>query len=181
VATKLIVTDDLAIPPHAAAHRVEHTWTADRDYLLLAMLPHMHLRGKSFRFAAEYPDGSAEVLLDVPAYDFNWQHRYELADPKRLPAGTVVRCTAVYDNSADNPFNPDPSATVRAGMQSRDEMFNGYLDIASADQDLPAERAAAGRRRAWSAGVLGVSSLLAVAWCLRLRRGRVAPTTNPSC
>ncbi|MDB5312499.1 MAG: hypothetical protein JWO38_6701 [Gemmataceae bacterium] len=132
------------IPPHAAAHRVEQTWTADRDYLLLAMFPHMHLRGKSFRYAAEYPDGTAEILLDIPGYDFNWQHRYELAEPKRLPAGTVIRCTAVFDNSTGNPANPDPAATVRTGLQSTDEMFNGYFDITPADQDMWAERAAAG-------------------------------------
>src|SRR5207248_2886230 len=82
--------------------------------------PHMHLRGKSFRYEALYPDGKSEILLDVPRYDFNWQHRYVLAEPKRLPAGTRVRCIAHYDNSADNPANPDPSATVRAGQQTTD-------------------------------------------------------------
>src|SRR5262249_8453789 len=135
------------IPPHAPSHRVERTWTADRDYLLLSMLPHMHLRGKSFRYTVEYPDGTTEVLLDVPAYDFNWQHRYELTEPKRLPAGTVIPCAAVYDNSAANPFNPDPSATVRDGLQSTDEMFNGYFDIVLADQDMRTERAAAEEKR----------------------------------
>jgi hypothetical protein len=104
--------------------------------LLLAYFPHMHLRGKSFRYTAEYPDGQTEILLDVPRWDFNWQHRYVLAEPKRLPRGTVVRCMAVYDNSADNPSNPDPSVTVLAGKQSWDEMFNGYFEWALADQDL---------------------------------------------
>jgi peroxiredoxin len=136
VATKLILDEDLRIPPGAAAHRVEHAWQAESDCLLLSLFPHMHLRGKSFRYVAEYPDGSSEILLDVPAYDFNWQHRYELAEPKLLPAGTIVRAIAVYDNSADNPNNPDPSAEVRTGPQSWDEMFNGYFEIALADQDL---------------------------------------------
>ena len=136
VATKLLLDEDLRIPPHAAKHRVEKSYRFDDDVLLLALFPHMHLRGKSFRYEAVYPDGNTEILLDVPRYDFNWQNRYELAEPKRLPAGTTLRCTAHYDNSAGNPFNPDPSATVRAGPQSWDEMFNGYFDVALAEQDL---------------------------------------------
>ena len=172
VATKLLQDPDLVVPPHAAGHRVERTWTADRDYLLLSLLPHMHLRGKSFRYTAEYPDGTAEVLLDVPAYDFNWQHRYELAEPKRVPAGTVLRCTAVYDNSAANPFNPDPGATVRAGEQSADEMFNGYFEIVLADQDMPAERAAAERKRVRSRWALAGAAVLSGLWGVRLFRKR---------
>jgi peroxiredoxin len=138
VATKLIDNVDFRIPPGASAHRVEATWRADADCLLLSLLPHMHARGQAFRYVAEYPDRPPELLLDVPKYDFNWQHRYELAEPKRLPAGTVIRCTAVYDNSADNPANPDPTAEVRYGPQFWDEMFNGYVDIALADQDMQA-------------------------------------------
>jgi peroxiredoxin len=136
VATKLMYDLDLSIPPGVAEHRVEQTWQVNRDVLLLAFFPHMHLRGKSFRYEAIYPDGSEEILLDVPRYDFNWQHRYELAEPKRLPAGARLRCTAVYDNSASNPANPDPSATVRTGTQSWEEMFNGYFDVVLADEDL---------------------------------------------
>src|SRR5262249_38503873 len=103
---------------------------------LLAVFPHMHLRGKSFRYQVAYPDGTSEILLDVPHYDFNWQHRYELAVPKRLPAGSLLTCNAHYDNSKGNPANPDPSATVVAGTQSWQEMFNGYFDVVLADQDL---------------------------------------------
>ncbi len=138
---KEVVTDmmqvlDLCIPPHAADHRVERSGVMEHDVLLLAMYPHMHLRGKSFRYEVDYPDGTTEVLLDVPRYDFAWQNRYVLAEPKRLPRGTVLRCVAVYDNSANNPANPDPEATVRTGPQSWDEMFNGYYELALADQDL---------------------------------------------
>lgn len=136
VATNVLIDGDLCIPPHAADHRVEHSARMEHDVLLLAMFPHMHLRGKSFRFQADYPDGRSEILLDVPRYDFTWQHRYVLAAPKRLPAGTVLRCVAHYDNSANNPNNPDPSATVRTGPQSTDEMFNGAYELALADQDL---------------------------------------------
>jgi hypothetical protein len=136
VATNVLIDGDLSIPPHAADHVVEHSVRLEHDVLLLAMFPHMHLRGKSFRYEADYPDGTTEVLLDMPHYDFNWQHRYLLAEPKRLPAGTVLRCTAHYDNSAGNPNNPDPEATVHTGPQSTDEMFNGDYEIALADQDL---------------------------------------------
>jgi hypothetical protein len=180
VATKILQDADLAIPPHAARHQVEHTWTVDRDYLLLSLLPHMHLRGKSFRYSAEYPDGSSEVLLDVPAYDFNWQHRYEFAEPKRIPAGTVLRCSAVYDNSAANPFNPDPAATVRTGEQSADEMFNGYFELVLADQDMVAERAAAERKRTRSQWMLASAGGFAGLWGVRLWRKRRVQALAPA-
>jgi hypothetical protein len=136
VATQIVLDTELNIPPHEPNHRVEHTTSFDRDVLLLALFPHMHLRGKDFRFEAEYPDGAREILLDVPRYDFNWEHRYELAEPKLLPAGTIVHVIGHYDNSANNPFNPDPNVTVHTGSQITDEMFNGYMEVALADQDL---------------------------------------------
>jgi hypothetical protein len=136
VATRLLYDPDLRIPPRSPDHRVEHDWRAPADLLLLALFPHMHLRGKSFRYEAAYPDGTTETLLSVPRFDFHWQHRYVLATPKPIPAGTTLRCIAHYDNSAGNPANPDPDATVRTGKQSTDEMFNGYFDVALADRDL---------------------------------------------
>jgi peroxiredoxin len=136
VATNLLFDPNLRIPPHASSHRVERSRRFDEDVLLLGMFPHMHLRGKSFRYEAIFPDGRTEILLDVPRYDFRWQNRYELAEPRLLPAGTTLRCVAHFDNSSANPSNPDPSAVVKAGPQSWDEMFNGYYDVALADQDL---------------------------------------------
>lgn len=108
-----------------ATFRASHQFTEDRE--LLALTPHMHLRGKSFRYEAEYPDGSSEVLLDVPDYDFNWQLTYHLAEPKFMPKGTKLRCTAVFDNSADNPNNPDPTRLVTFGDQTWDEMLIGWF------------------------------------------------------
>jgi peroxiredoxin len=137
VATRLLVDEHLEIPPHAAEHRVEHSTRIDRDLLLLAMFPHMHLRGKSFAYEVDYPDGTRETLLSIPKWDFGWQYRYELEQPKRLPAGTIVRAVAIYDNSKANPANPDPNATVRTGPNSHDEMFNGYFDVANADPEYP--------------------------------------------
>jgi peroxiredoxin len=176
VATHLLYDEGLVIPPHAANHCVEKSWQAPADVLLLAMFPHMHLRGQSFRYEAVYPDGKSEVLLEVPRYDFNWQHRYVLAEPKRLPAGTRVRCVARYDNSVANPNNPDPSATVRAGKQTTDEMFNGYFEWALADEDLTQPAPAEAFRQALGSLLRPVPLLVLaatlglLALCGRLRR-----------
>ncbi len=122
-----LIEHRLNIPPHTADHVVTAEKKVPRDALLISMTPHMHLRGKSFRYEAFFPDGRHEVLLDVPRYDFNWQLRYELAEPMLLPKGTKLKATAVYDNSADNPNNPDPEKTVHWGQQSWDEMMIGFM------------------------------------------------------
>jgi hypothetical protein len=139
VATALLFDPNLSIAPYEKNHVVVMDWKAPRDILLLSMFPHMHLRGKSFRYEAIFPTGQTETLLHVPRYDFYWQHRYEFVEPRRFPQGTIIRCTGTYDNSKENRANPDPSATVKAGKQSWDEMFNGYFDWAIADQDLVRE------------------------------------------
>jgi peroxiredoxin len=124
------------IPPKAADHKVEATTRSlPFDVDLLAFMPHMHLRGKSFSYEARYPDGKKEMLLNVPNYDFNWQTRYLLSKPKKLPAGTRVHCVAHFDNSKYNLSNPDPTATVRWGDQTWHEMMIGYFDIV-----IPADR-----------------------------------------
>ena len=180
VATNLMLDTSLSIPPFARDHRVERSERMDRDVLLLAMFPHMHLRGKSFRYEATFPDGRSEILLDVPRYDFHWQGRYELAEPRRLPAGTTLRCVAHYDNSASNPNNPDPGALVQEGPRSTDEMFNGYYDLALADQDLTRPRSPFGSLReafasppGWLASMACLSTLL---WVIA-RRSRNFPKT----
>ena len=99
------------------------------DVTMMSMSPHMHLRGKSFKYELELPDGKRQTLLDVPKYDFNWQTSYRLAEPLTIPAGAKLHCTAVYDNSANNPANPDPTKTVTWGDQSWDEMMLGYFDL----------------------------------------------------
>ena len=128
VRTLPIPDRDLRIPP-GAAHHVE---TASRrlpyDLPLLSLMAHLHVRGKAFRFELLSPDGAPEVLLDLPQYDFNWQLRYDLRQPRLLPRGSTVRVTAVFDNSAGNPANPDPTRTVRWGPQTSDEMLIGYLE-----------------------------------------------------
>jgi peroxiredoxin len=140
VATEKAATTSFAIPPYAENHRVEARHRFDRDTELLALFPHMHLRGKSFRYTLIYPDKSREILLDVPRYDFNWQNGYELAEPKLIPAGSQMFCEAAFDNSKHNLANPDPNATVRWGDQTWEEMMIGYFDMALADQDLTKSR-----------------------------------------
>lgn len=131
VKTTSAIDGRFRIPPHAENHRVEATTNKfDRDVTLLGMTPHMHLRGKSFLYEALYPDGKRETLLDVPAYDFNWQTAYRLQDPLLLPSGSRLHCVAHFDNSENNLANPDPSMTVRWGDQTWDEMMIGYFDIA---------------------------------------------------
>ena len=99
---------------------------------MLSMHPHMHLRGKDMMYTAYYPDGTSELLLSVPQYDFNWQHTYDYAEPKLMPAGTRIHCVGHFDNSPQNPANPDPSKTVRFGPQTWDEMFIGYFNYTAA-------------------------------------------------
>ncbi len=115
------------IPPGERDFIAEARIKLYQDSTLVSLLPHMHLRGKSFEFMAIYPDGRREILLRVPHYDFDWQLSYYLDSPKRLPAGTVIACAAHYDNSGNNARNPDPSKTVRFGDQNWDEMMISLL------------------------------------------------------
>ena len=114
------------IPPNTANHPVTASRTFTEDTTLVAMMPHMHVRGKSMRYDVTYPDGRKETLLNVPKYDFNWQHTYDLAEPKVLPKGTKLDITATFDNSTNNIYNPDPNATVRWGDQTWEEMMIGF-------------------------------------------------------
>jgi hypothetical protein len=95
---------------------------------VLAYMAHMHVRGKAFKFEVTKPDGSHEVLLDIPRYDFNWQLRYNYAQSRFLPRGSKVTTTAIFDNSDKNPANPDPTKTIRWGQQTFDEMMIGYIE-----------------------------------------------------
>ncbi len=128
VRTRGILNPRLEIPAGDANHEVKATSTFRQDVQLVSLLPHMHLRGKDFRYDVVYPDGRRQTLLSVPRYDFNWQSVYRLAQPLTLPAGTRIECTAHYDNSAANKNNPDPTKPVRWGDQTWEEMMVGFLD-----------------------------------------------------
>jgi mono/diheme cytochrome c family protein len=121
---------DFTIPPLADDYPIEAAALLNVDVKLVSMLPHMHLRGKSFTLRAYYPDGSEETLISVPEYDFGWQTTYVLATPKLLPKGTILQSIGHFDNSAGNPANPDPNALVVYGEQTWNEMMGGVLDLA---------------------------------------------------
>jgi thiol-disulfide isomerase/thioredoxin len=131
-----VVNFAFLIPPGESNFRLDADDDFDEDTLIYAMLPHMHFRGKSFRYTAVYPGGKREILLDVPRYDFNWQNVYWLAEPKLMPAGSRLVCEASFDNSADNLANPDPSRPVHWGDQTWDEMMVGSYYYCPANQDF---------------------------------------------
>jgi hypothetical protein len=129
--------------PNYEAHSLA---TLQQDVNLVSLLPHMHLRGKDFLYKAVYPSGETQVLLSVPKYDFSWQIQYALDQELLLPKGTRIECTAHYDNSANNPSNPDPTKEVRWGDQTFEEMMVGFFDVSfDAHSDPSALQRPAGR------------------------------------
>jgi hypothetical protein len=134
--TMAVANGKFAIPPGADNHRVDSSFTIQQDVTLISMLPHMHLRGKAFEYRVTYPDGRKEEILRVPKYDFSWQLTYVPEKPLFLPKGSVVQCTAWFDNSPNNPNNPDPTAEVHFGDQSWEEMMIGFLNVAF-DPSIP--------------------------------------------
>ncbi|HRJ26548.1 MAG TPA: redoxin family protein [Fimbriimonadaceae bacterium] len=131
VRTRGIFNISLRIPPRVNHHMQKAFLRVDEDMMLWSFMPHMHVRGKAFRYEVEYPDGKTELLLDVPRFDFNWQLKYDLSKPILIPKGSRMIATAWYDNSEANPSNPDPSKTVFFGDQTFDEMLIGYIDTSS--------------------------------------------------
>ncbi|TWT80809.1 Thiol-disulfide oxidoreductase ResA [Planctomycetes bacterium CA13] len=125
---RIAINPKFEIPAGASNHEVFAHYRAKQDELLISMTPHMHLRGKAFQYEARFPSGATEVLLNVPAYDFNWQLKYILREPRKLPRGTLIECRAIFDNSKYNLHNPDPTRSVRWGDQSWDEMMIGFMD-----------------------------------------------------
>ena len=98
--------------------------------------PHLHLRGKSMTYVVTYPDGRSETLLSVPNYDFNWQHYYDFAEPKRVPAGSTIMVRTLFDNSLKNRYNPAPDKEVYWGEQSWDEMYAPQIRVTLDRYDL---------------------------------------------
>ena len=139
----------IKIPPGEGNHQLESRVVLQHDLKIVSLQPHMHFRGRFFEYSVQYPSGESETLLRVPRYEFHWQQTYYLSKPKLLPKGTLLIVKAGWDNSANNPNNPDPKAWVKGGAQSWDEMMAGFMDIAfdpefkSMDffRDAPVERA----------------------------------------
>jgi hypothetical protein len=118
-----LINASLHIPAGADDFRVDSEMTITQDVTMWSMLPHTHVRGKRWTYEATYPDGRTETILSVPAYDFNWQTDYVFKQPLKLPKGTKIHATAWYDNSKNNPSNPDPTKDVWWGDQTWEEMM----------------------------------------------------------
>ena len=127
---------DLQIQPNDPNYSLTSKSTFSGDALIRFFHVHMHLRGKSYAFRFTYPDGRVETVFDVPNYDFNWQRSYILQEPIRVPKGTQVEFIGTYDNSKQNKFNPDPSAAIRWGEKTTDEMMQGRIFYESVDEKL---------------------------------------------
>lgn len=124
------------IPPGDDNFKVSARKRIRRDTYLVSILPHMHVRGKDFLVELEHPNGEREVLLDVPKYDFNWQLWYNYAEPKLIKKGSKIHCTAHFDNSENNPFNPDPTKKVTWGEQTWEEMMFGFMSVIDPSEDV---------------------------------------------
>ncbi|MGE0132217.1 MAG: cytochrome c [Blastocatellales bacterium] len=127
---------NFAIPPGDPNHEVKSEFVFKEDSHIDSLHPHMHVRGKDFKYTLIYPDGTSKVLLSVPKWDFNWQLTYVLKEEVAAPKGSKLVCVAHYDNSLNNKFNPDPTKEVRWGSQTWEEMMIGYLDYTLDKQDL---------------------------------------------
>jgi hypothetical protein len=127
--TLLAPNRGFVIPPNADNYEVMSQVQLQQDVTLTDLMPHMHFRGKDFLYKVIYPSGETATLLSVPKYDFNWQLGYELEKPIVLPKGTRIECTAHFDNSVNNPYNPDPTKAVKWGDQTWEEMMIGWFGV----------------------------------------------------
>jgi hypothetical protein len=130
ILTLQMANDHFIIPPGVRDQRVTVWGTLPNDALLLGFFPHMHLRGKAFEYTRIRENGQPETLLKISDYNFYWQLSYRLAEPLPLKKGTQLAWIGHFDNSVNNPNNPDPSAEVRYGLQSWEEMMIGFFDVA---------------------------------------------------
>lgn len=131
VMTHVLLNHEFEIPPGESDYQV--TMRDDsfaKDGRLLGLTPHMHFRGKSFRAVAVSNDGTENPLLHVPRYDFNWQHWYQFENAIDLSSIDSLKMEVTFDNSKQNPFNPDPAEYVSWGDQTWEEMAVAFFDVA---------------------------------------------------
>lgn len=133
VATLVVANTGIRIPAEAPAHPEVGFITVDHDMQILAFSPHMHVRGKAMRYDLILPTGKRETLLDVPKYNYNWQWQYYPTKPIDAPAGSKIEVTAVWDNSAQNPANPDPKKEIIYRGDTFNEMFVGFIEAIPAE------------------------------------------------
>ena len=141
------VNRKFVIPAGDGNYRVDSEQELNHDVKLTALLPHMHLRGKDFEYRVIFPNGETKTILRVPRYDFGWQLWYEMSDNMVLPKGAKISCTAHFDNSKNNPNNPDATKEVRWGDQSWEEMMIGFFSVAF-DRDLDPKQLLPERKKA---------------------------------
>ncbi|MBX9603989.1 MAG: thiol-disulfide isomerase [Bryobacteraceae bacterium] len=122
------LTFNFKIPPNDPNYEVKSHYIAKEDIEITSFMPHMHVRGKDFKYTVTYPDGRSEVVLSVPQYDFNWQLVYVPEKPLLLPKGSRIDCVAHFDNSANNKYNPNPNQEVKWGDQTWEEMMIGWFN-----------------------------------------------------
>lgn len=132
VDTDINMQREFKIPAGDANYVVTKERRVPEDTYLLSMGPHMHYRGKSMKYELEYPDGRMETLLWVPNYHFDWQFLYEYNEPRFIPAGSTLHMTWWFDNSTNNPWNPDPTIDVTYGEATTEEMANARIYFAPA-------------------------------------------------
>jgi hypothetical protein len=138
VLTLSAVNGTFRIPPGDPNYRVDASYEVPREVKLAGLHPHMHTRGKDFEYRLIFPNGDTQTILRVPAYNWHWQLWYDLAEPMILPKGTKIECTAHFDNSPNNPENPDPTKIVTWGQQNWDEMMVGFFNLVF-DAKVPAK------------------------------------------
>jgi hypothetical protein len=127
------------IPPRIADWKITGISAVTDDMTLYGLWPHMHLRGKDMTYIVTFPDGTEEIILNVPNYDFNWQVQYEFEEPMPIPAGSTIKVVAHFDNSIGNRYNPAPDKEVYWGQQSWDEMFQPFMEYSIDKLDIGLE------------------------------------------
>ncbi len=151
IAATLVGDMTFAIPPNTSNYELRATYIADQDIEIASFFPHMHLRGNDMTITATYPGGARETLLNVPAYDFNWQLFYYPKESVSVPKGTRIDLVAHYDNSAANKRNPDPNKTVTFGEASTAEMMFGMFEFTARQGVSPVRTTARARAESLAA------------------------------
>lgn len=139
----------IELPPNTDKHEEVAYTKFPKDALLYSVFLHTHYRGESGHVDMVRPDGSREVLINLPRYDFNWQRTYEFVEPVKVPAGSKLVATYLYDNSVRNPANPDPNKTVTWGDQSWEEMHYTSIYYQWTDETSAHPADATADMRAW--------------------------------
>jgi hypothetical protein len=130
----------LDIPAGAKRHESKVSATLPVDVTAIGVFPHMHLVGREMKVWAETPAGESVPLVWIKDWNFNWQDQYTFAEPVRLPKGTQIKLVAYYDNTSDNPSNPNnPPKRVRWGEETTDEMCLCTVQVyTDRDEDMRA-------------------------------------------